>query len=134
MCFQTNGFSWLNGSQVLESGYGHSYLVTDNVTISEVGGQNYSCVCEENNQRQCFLCLGYELSIVYVNPCPILDKGQVLYLVYVSYLGIVYVIASQIQNVIYICILISVWFRTYCVHSRGREPGGQGGLEPPPIF
>ena len=41
-----------------------------------------------------FLCLGYELSIVYVNPCPILDKGQVLYLVYVSYLGIVYVIAS----------------------------------------
>ena len=54
VCFQTNGFSWLNGSQVLESGYGHSYLVTDNVTISEVGGQNYSCVCEENNQRQCF--------------------------------------------------------------------------------
>lgn len=53
-CFQTNGFSWLNGSQVLESGYSRSYLVTNNVTISEVVGQNYSCICETSYQRQCF--------------------------------------------------------------------------------
>lgn len=58
MCFGTNSFTWFRDNEILETGYGSSYLVTNNVTLSEIAGHNYSCTCEENNKKQCFTVLG----------------------------------------------------------------------------
>lgn len=57
--FTNNGFTWSKESdQVLRRDHSKVYLVTDNVTITEVGGKKYTCLCEENNQTQCFYLCG----------------------------------------------------------------------------
>ena len=57
-CFGTNSFTWFKDNEILQSAYGHIYLVTNNVTLSEIAGHNYSCMCEENNSKHCFTVLG----------------------------------------------------------------------------
>ena len=56
-CFGKNGFTWYKDNETLENGYGSSYIVT-NFTIITFGGQNYSCLCESNNSKQCFILWG----------------------------------------------------------------------------
>ena len=58
MCFGTNSFTWFKDNEILETGYSNSYLVTNNVALSEIAGHNYSCLCEENNMKQCFTVFG----------------------------------------------------------------------------
>lgn len=54
-----NGYTWSKESdQVLRTDHSKYYVVTDNVTITEVGGKRYTCLCEENNQTQCFYICG----------------------------------------------------------------------------
>lgn len=65
VCFESNGFTWFKDNEVLETGYTNSYNVTNSVTVKEVGGQKYSCLCESSNIKQCFFLLGAFNNIQY---------------------------------------------------------------------
>ena len=52
-----NGFTW-RGDDVLKTNYSINYIVTESVTVTEYGGQNYSCECQSNGNTECFTVCG----------------------------------------------------------------------------
>lgn len=53
-----SNYTWFKDDVRLKSGSSSSFLLTNSVSIADEGGQMYSCVCEENNIKECFIVWG----------------------------------------------------------------------------